>query len=150
VSAAYAITRPGGDIELIGPYNADFITDLKRRVPHWHRVFDPETKAWAVDSAYASTAVSIARRWYGAVETLSTSSLGTSHYLSDCLQRVRAAYPDHAILQVLPGAAAAVVQGAYRALVREHHPDIAGASGHTATVRLNQAYAAVVELGCST
>jgi hypothetical protein len=69
------------------------------------------------------------------------------HAPTVCLERVRRLYPDHAVLGVLPETPAPVVQGAYRALVKLHHPDLVGTAGHAQTVRLNRAYERVGRSG---
>lgn len=141
--AAFAISRPGGAVELVAPYQREFIDALKSEIPASYRTYDPGPRTWSVESLYATRALGLARRFYDHVEALSTGSVQPrpAHSVYDCLAAVRSNYPDYARLGVLPGARPEVMQGAYRAQVRLNHPDLVGSSGHAATVALNLSYA---------
>jgi hypothetical protein len=125
--------------ELVAPYNAEFVADLKRAVPASYRTYDPEQRSWIVESTYLSEALRIARHYFE-IERLTAQAEIQSHRLADCERVVANAYPDHTRLYVLPNAPRDVIHSAYRALAREHHPDLVGARGHGPMVEINAAF----------
>jgi hypothetical protein len=123
------------------PYDKTFVESLKLAIPHRSREYDPESRSWLILYPYEDAGLRVARRFYDSIEEVDTRATERSHDNPVmCLQAVRRLFPDHAVLGVLPEAPAEVVQGAYRALVRLHHPDLNGGAGHAETVALNRAY----------
>lgn len=149
--------KEGDAVRLLTPYDATFIAALKKKVPPKCRTWDPATRSWSVTWPYDEDAVRLARAFFEAMEELRPAGRSSSppwsswssppppseHSADICLARVRDRYREEARLHVLPGAPLCVVQAAYRALAREHHPDLVGSGGHAEMVEINKAYEVV-------
>jgi hypothetical protein len=70
-----------------------------------------------------------------------------AHDLGACVATVRAAYPDHALLGLLPEAPPPVVRAAFRALAQAFHPDHGG--DETVMVALNRALENLERRSCA-
>jgi hypothetical protein len=56
---ASATKTAGGSVELVFPYSADLVDDLKTEIPGRFRRWDPDDKVWRVMGAYAPTAINL-------------------------------------------------------------------------------------------
>jgi hypothetical protein len=138
---AYVVARSSG-VELLCPFQGEFIDQLKRSVPSDYRSWSAESKSWFVERRCADQAERLARLYFDKVERLFDESSRpvrfVEHPLRDCLAAVRRAHPDHATLGILPGTSEAVTRSAYHCLALELHPDRGGS--HEAMVCLNLAF----------
>lgn len=136
---AQAAFRWDNRVELRFPYNAWLVDALKREVPHPHREWHPETKTWIVDALYATQALNLLRQVY--LEAMISERQDVPPSRPDPLFQTD---PHYATLHLLPSAPPCVIEAAYRALVKEHHPDRAPVhkreQAHEAMVALNAAY----------
>lgn len=55
-------TRDPAFFLLLGPYDADFISDLKQEVPAPYREWRPVAKAWKIADAYKKVAQEVINR----------------------------------------------------------------------------------------
>lgn len=117
------------------PYSPAFVRDIKRQIPSDFREYDPSHKQWIVSVAFEDELTKLCKRHYSDVRVIKESASST-------------AIPEHyRTLYVLPDAPDEVVQAAYRALVRMHHPDVSNDPDSTATMqRINEAYELVNEV----
>jgi hypothetical protein len=109
----------------------EFIKELKGTVAPRCYWYDPETWTWWVVAKLAEVAVEIAGKHFGFVcarlppppEPAPAPESQADPLLADPWTTPWAA------LRVLPGAPREVVDAAYRALVKLHHPDLNGGDG---------------------
>jgi len=142
--------REVGGVRLLTPFDQDFITELKDRIPYRSRAFDADTKSWIVKMPYVDDALELAAETFEGMTELYSERPATAtprpeppHGYAECVRRVVGYYVHEAALWVIPGAPEDVVRAAYKALALSAHPDVAGPSAHGAMVRLNAAYAIV-------
>lgn len=125
--------QANGDILLRAPYNPDFLHDLKQLIPARHREWLPDDRLWHISARFAPDATVLARSWFDAVEII---------------PHRRAQDPGHppspktidslARLHLRETAPWPVVEAAYKALARLHHPDKGG--DQTTMKHINAAY----------
>ena len=133
---AQATRLPGGGMAFTFPYDADLIEALKTEVPARHRSYDPTTRGWAVtDPRLAEQALALVAWFFPDVAVLDGP-----HAPRDPrpIRRDDAAFGE---LHLAPSAPPEVLDAAYRALARLHHPDLGGSNA--AMQRLNAAYDAL-------
>lgn len=134
---AQAQRRWDGRYELRFPYSRNLVEAIKADIPAAYREYEPDTKTWIVDGPYAGTAIQLLRSVFPDA-TINHREETTSQ--SPPMQRSNL----HARLYVLPDAPKCVVDAAYKALVKELHPDRAPAEqrnqAHDQMVALNEAY----------
>lgn len=151
------LLREGDRTRVVTPYVPEFVNDLKAEIPYYAKEFDRDSKHWIVDGEYEETALEVASRYFETTVVVSEAEAlrreraaraSTSpppprpaHNAQQCLDEVRRLWREEAALHLLPDAPWDVVQAAYRALAKIHHPDLVGAAGHAAMVRVNGAYA---------
>ena len=132
---AFAAYYATGTLETSTPYYEQFVDALKLHVPASHRRWSMDTKTWLVEPPYDTTAITLLRRFFP------NAGIGkkAGSQPSRAERRRCACDDDHKALYVCQGAPAEVIQAAYRALVKIHHPDRGGDT--SAMQRLNAAYA---------
>lgn len=134
-----ATPRWDGKIELQFPFNKPLVELLKLEIPFPYREWHPETKTWVVDNIYATRAIGLLRQAYPEAVIF-----GQQHVPPSRPDPIRQTDSHFAALHLLPSAPACVIEAAYKALVKEHHPDRAPAhkreQAHEAMIALNAAY----------
>lgn len=60
-----ALLARGTDIEVVTPYNQQFVTALKTQVPYSARRYDPETKRWLVAGKYGTEIQTMILKYFG-------------------------------------------------------------------------------------
>ncbi len=130
---AQARTKWDGSVEIEFPFNRSLVEALKVHIPSSHREWNPERKVWIVAAPWAHTAVRLLRDHFPDAAR-EPESRPTPIRRSDEAYRA---------LHVLPSAPACVIEAAYRALVREQHPDVKSAAererAHEHMIALNRA-----------
>lgn len=104
-----------GTVRLYTPFDANFVEELKARIPTQSRRWDKADKSWVIERVAILQAVSIAERYYGEVEDIPPTPLS----------RAVTATP-HAVLHLTDDAPLGLVETVYRWLVKTHHPDKGG------------------------
>ncbi len=123
--------RPTGDVVLTFPYSADLVAALKTRIPAYARRYDPDSHAWTVISSHADVATRLMLDVFSDVETVGAQTGPTFDRGSDTREAALV------VLHLRPTAPPELIDAAYKALARLHHPD---RGGDTATMqRLNRA-----------
>ena len=144
VSQAQAVVRPravlvdnGSDwVELVAPYVAQLVTEIKVHIEPRHRKYQPDAKTWLVLRADKALLLRIAQR---SCDVLDTSALvSASVRLETAPGPAQAAY---AVLDLLPSAGAELVKAAYRIKAKSAHPDLGGTT--QAMARINAARDAI-------
>lgn len=122
---------PSGAVELTFPYRRELIEAIKTRIPSTYRAYDPDTKVWTVAGVldWPHAAVGLLRAHFPGAEVVGAARSEPAP--------IRRHDPDYAALHLLPSAPAPVVEAAYRALSKLHHPDRGGDA--VAMVGLNAA-----------
>lgn len=133
-----ATRRWDGRYELRFQYNRNLIEALKAEIPAAYREYEPDTKTWIIDGPYAVTAIQMLRTVFP------DATINGREETASQPPPMHRSNP-HARLYVLPNAPRCVVEAAYKALVKELHPDRAPAEqrdqAHDLMVALNEAYA---------
>ncbi len=131
-----------GEAVLTFPFSRELVDALKDEVPGYARSYDPDTKAWSVQSAYVAVARSLVESVYPDVEVIDFSPNFGRH-------ESRRAAPDasgrtsYTVLHLRETAPPELIEAAFRCLARLHHPD---RGGDVATMqRLNAAHAALTK-----
>jgi hypothetical protein len=110
------------------PYKPGFVRDIKRAIPSTHREFNPDQKQWVISIAFERELVRLCHQYFDDVTFIKNPS---SPAIPEAFQ----------VLWVLPGAPKPVVDAAYRALTRMHHPDRSDDPDATARMQqINLAY----------
>ncbi|MDP9357793.1 MAG: J domain-containing protein [Chloroflexota bacterium] len=112
-SLARATTKWDGSVEIEFPFNRGLVEALKAEIPSNHREWNPERKVWIVASPWAHWAVGLLQEFFPDA-TREPASRPTP---------IRSFDEAYRTLHLLPTAPACVIEAAYRALVREQHPD---------------------------
>jgi hypothetical protein len=112
MGASIHFTPAGGAI-LETPFLQDFVAAIKREIPPRSRWWDNQEKQWHVDPSHAHTAARIFRAFFPGPESF---------------QRPGATEPPTwaKTLYVQPDAPLVVIEAAYKALAKVHHPDKGG------------------------
>jgi hypothetical protein len=136
-------TRTDQGVRLAFPYDPEMVDGLKA-IPAHARTYSPETKVWAVREPYVEQVVNLLLKHFPHATVVG--------------ERARQSAPPppppkaptvgpHAALFLLPSAPPEVVDAAYRALVKIHHPDRLPepekATGNATLARINVAYQAL-------
>ncbi len=128
-----ARSRWDGSVEIEFPFNRGLVEALKTEIPSSHREWNPDRKVWIVASPWAHTAVVLLREFF-------PDAGRDPEPRPTPIRRSDEAYQ---ALHLLPSAPPCVIEAAYRALVREQHPDIKSAaerdSAHEHMIALNRA-----------
>ena len=135
---ALVIRRAWGDVEIVAPFDADFVERLKRYVPARHRRWDPDSKSWRISAAFVEDALSAADLCYDEVEFVAPGV--RTHTLPECLDAIRRAYPAHSVLCLTPVAPPDLFHAAYRTLARLVHPDVSGPHNNGRMADINNAF----------
>lgn len=132
---AFAAYHATGTLEISTPYCERFVDALKLHVPASHRRWSQDTKTWLVESPYDAAALTLLRRHFP------NAAVGdkVARHSSRAERRRCGCDDDHRALYVCQDAPAEVIQAAYRALVKIHHPDRGGDT--SAMQSLKAAYA---------
>lgn len=101
-------------------------------------IFAPPFSPQDYGAVHAATLIDAAREWEEQTEPSPSSTDPELTPAEITLITAGANYYD--LLQVGPTATSEAVRTAHRALLKVHHPDVAGDAGHEATVAINQAY----------
>lgn len=136
---AQATWRWDGRLELSFPYNRHVVEALKIHIPASGREWVPERKVWIVDPVYANPALRLVQGIYG--DLVITDLRQDRPPRTDSYQ---ASDPNYQRLHLLPSAPLCVIDAAYKALARIHHPDAVPPSernhANEVMLALNEAY----------
>lgn len=85
------ISQIGNQIAIQGPYDADFVRELKNSIPYTARKWDGTKKAWLVDLDQEQVALSVTSKYYEILDTrkLSTTQIEDAK-LADEISRIKA------------------------------------------------------------
>ena len=109
-------------IDIVAPYNADFVDQIKSEIQPSHRTYNPDTKRWSVNDIFLEEVIVMLKKHFDDVETDLTTE-----------------QPDNLFAQVfsvLPDGD--YVDKVYHALAQAIHPDHGGSE--QLMKQLNQAY----------
>lgn len=145
---AHLFYRPDGATVFRVPYDARWVAGIKASVPASARDWNPVAKVWTVLPPHGRAIVALTFTVFGRVEVE-----GEPARFRPRPAPIRTMGPAYQALHLLPSAPRCVVDAAYRALSREHHPDLLAASeqtrAHAAMVDLNAAYEALKARGAA-
>ena len=112
------------------PYHTEFLQDFKTLIPGRQRTWNPDDKIWHIRPSAVDDVIALCKTWFSDnVEVVFCKREG-SHQRTDT--------GPHGVLFVQEGAPREVVEAAYKALARLHHPD---KGGDTKTMQaINAAY----------
>jgi hypothetical protein len=114
-----------GEADLSFPYNAGLVDEIKATIPSRYRSYNAVTKEWTVSPPYADLATTILLIYFPDADVPPRS-----HSWERRRKSRPASWPPDtdpfAVLHVLPSAPRAVIDAAYRALAKLHHPDRGG------------------------
>ena len=131
------------------PYYPIFVTLLKERLPRHGRAWRPEERAWWVASAHVNQVCGWFSEFFPGAEYVDAPR--ASHRAHTTPPPPPRRDDPHAILHLLPTAPPAVVQAAYRALVKTNHPDVLPAPererAHAVMLAVNAAFEALQARG---
>ncbi len=128
MNGAILMRQPDGTARLYTPFDADFVDDLKARIPARLRRWDKPDKCWVVSATGIDRAKIIAIRFYGHVEDIPPPSP----------QSNAVAVTPFAVLHLTPDAPADLVPIVYRHLAKAFHPDRGGDTRQMQ--QINEAY----------
>jgi len=141
---AQATYRWDGKLECSFSFSKYLIENIKSYIPSHSREYAPETKIWIIDPDYASLAIQLMRGVYPDTILRDDRHKGSDWHFA---KAEPVEDPSFATLFVLPNAPRCVISAAYKALVREYHPDRAPVNerseAHERMVKLNAAYEVV-------
>ena len=113
---AEIIRTQAGDIILKTPFVGKFIDEMKNMIPKQYRVWHPVEKVWHVDELFAEEIQQLVDYYFPDTETIDLARASMA-----------AAVPSWAkVLYIQADAPPEVVEAAYRALSKLHHPDRGG------------------------
>jgi len=115
-----------GWVDLVTPYNAGFVRDLKESIQTSHRKWNPDMKVWQVNQIYLDKAVLLLKKYFDEV----TTDLLTEPEVPANLFK-----PIFEILRKLPNGN---MDKIYRTLAMAVHPDHGGSD--ELMKKLNEAY----------
>lgn len=134
-------TRHADRIELAFPFEQALVDGL-RSFPAHARSYNPATRVWTVRAPHDERALALFFRFFPGAVVFGERS---RHSAPPPPSTLPSAPGPHATLHVLPSAPREVIDAAYRALVKQHHPDRLPAperaGGNAALARINVAYA---------
>jgi hypothetical protein len=150
---ARATLHPEG-VVLAAPWHATktplLVERLKLTIPAAKREYRPDTKEWWAAIPYDSVALGIFLGLWPGAQVLRA---GERRSAPPPPRRPLAREHHFAALHLLPSAPPAVVNAAYRALVKAHHPDLLPAPekdrAHRRMVEINGAYEALQAEGAA-
>jgi hypothetical protein len=70
--ASATLTAFPGEVELLFPYRADLVDELKEQIPARHRRWDPDDKVWRVTDPHTQTAIGLLLAHFPHAETPAT------------------------------------------------------------------------------
>ncbi len=144
-SIPQAAFRWDGKLECSFGYSKYLVENLKAYIPAHSREYVPETKTWVIDPSSAPIAIQLMRSVYPDTILIDNRHKGSDWHFSKAEPAVDL---NSATLYVLPTAPRCVLDAAYKALVREYHPDLAPenerSEAHERMVKLNAAYQIVL------
>jgi hypothetical protein len=151
--APRATLFPNG-VLLAAPYDRAktplLVERLKLRIPAARREYRPDTREWWAEVPYDTVALGIFGGLWPGCEI---ARAGERRSAPPPPRRPLAREHHFAALHLLPSAPPAVVNAAYRALVKAHHPDLLPAPeqdrAHRAMCELNAAYEALQAEGAA-
>jgi len=68
--AKCSITQSGADYAVKTPFSQTFVNTLKANIPHEHRRFDKDSKAWIVERSYAESLPAMIEEIFGEAVTI--------------------------------------------------------------------------------
>jgi hypothetical protein len=116
---SYQYSVDGPHVVLRFEYHPSLVVALKTRIPKSYRRWNPERQAWIIGREYWPTAQRVLAD-FGFV------GVAPPRPVSDSWRR----------LHLQPDAPPEVVDAAYKALARVHHPDHGGDNGHMREINL--------------
>jgi hypothetical protein len=134
-------TRTDYGVRLAFPYDPAMVEGLKA-IPAYARTYSPEAKTWTVREPYIERAIGLLLKHFPHATVVGERARQSAPPPSS---PPKPQYAAHSVLFLLPGAPPEVVDAAYRALVKLHHPDrlpeLEKAAGNATLARINVAYA---------
>ncbi len=150
MARATARLLPNGDALFKFPYDAVFVARLKERLPRHARAWRPEDRAWWVASAHVNQVCGWFSEFFPGANFVDAGPRRADRAHTPPPPPPRRDDP-HATLHLLPSAPPAVVQAAYRALVKTNHPDVLPAPererAHAVMLAVNAAFEALQARG---
>jgi len=64
MSVCNVVRQSGKRTEVRFDYNMQFVERLKALIPHTNRSYNPKTKVWAIEDAYTSEVVEVAKKYF--------------------------------------------------------------------------------------
>lgn len=136
-------TEKLGRTEFLFPYDPAMVEDCKA-VPVAYRSYDPDKRLWTISAPYANRVLDLFLRRFPHATVNRYGTRGRDSASPPPPPKAPVTTP-HATLYVLPTAPREVIEAAYRALVKKHHPDRLPeperAQGNERLARINVAYA---------
>lgn len=136
-------TEKLGRTEFLFPYDPAMVEDMKG-VPVAYRTYDPDKRLWTISVPYAGRVLDLFLRRFPHATVNAYDTRGRDSAPPPPPPKAPVTTP-HAALYVLPTAPREVIEAAYRALVKKHHPDRLPeperAQGNERLARINVAYA---------
>jgi hypothetical protein len=134
-------TRTDHGVRLVFPYDIEMVEGVKA-IPAHARTYSPESKVWTVRDPYIDRAIALLLKHFPHATVIGERA---RHSAPPPPPPPKPQYAAHSVLYLLPSAPPEVVDAAYRALVKLHHPDRLPepekAAGNTTLARINVAYA---------
>ncbi|KAF1084853.1 DnaJ domain protein [Sporotomaculum syntrophicum] len=108
-----------GDVLIKMPYVQALINELKDEIPWQYRQWDRVEKVWRIDKYYKDEALEIIENYFPDAETIDLARAAMARRTPETPSWAKALY-------VQPDAPREVMEAAYRALSKKHHPDLGG------------------------
>lgn len=111
------------------PYNKDFVSALKDKIPKDYRRWDPDEKVWVISYSYENRLIALCSTYFDNI-----AQYGEKRYT------ITSPLP-YQTLHLLPTAPKEVVLAVYRALSKLYHPDVSkDINATTKMVKINNAF----------
>jgi hypothetical protein len=110
-----------GEAVLTFPFNRALVNDLKDGIPYRYREYNPTTKEWTVQPEYLDYAISLLLQHFPDADVPASARWQQRRAAS-----TQCDTDDFSTLHLLPAAPQEVIDAAYRALAKIHHPDMGG------------------------
>jgi len=110
-------------VDIVAPYNPDFVDQIKSDIQPSHRTYNPDTKRWSVNDIFLEDIIIMLKTYFNEVETdLTTEPTEPENLFTEVFKVINGQYRDKV----------------YHALAQALHPDHGGSD--ELMTKLNQAY----------